>query len=94
MSLQVTGVISTTFHSQAKRQVLHISRGLEEVLTGRNLLEETAEVLARSSRVLREFTVATEVTPLALHWTMCMAAELHQSTYPESDWFNNCFKCS
>ena len=46
-----------------------------------------------TSRVLREFTVATEVTPLALHWTMCMAAELHQSMYPESDWFNNCFKC-
>ena len=64
------------------------------MLTGRNLLEETAEVLARSSRVLREFTVATEVTPLALHWTMCMAAELHQSMYPKSDWFNNCFKCS
>ena len=46
-------------------------------------LGRSVEVLA-SSGVLREFTVATEVTPLALHWTMCMAAEL-QPAYP--DWF-------
>ena len=56
-----------------------------------NLWRKPAEVLA-SSRVLREFTVATEVTPLALHWTMCMAAEL-QPTYISRLVFKKCFEC-
>ena len=86
MLLQVTGVITTTSAAsfKARRQVLHKQRSGRSV-DQRKPLEETAEVLPRSSRVLREFTVATEVTPLALHWTMCMAAELHQSMHPESD---------
>ena len=70
----MTAVISTYFccpFSKARRQLLH-KQVSGSVDTGEKL-GRSVEVLA-SSGVLREFTVATEVTPLALHWTMCMAA--------------------